>query len=185
MYFAAQRTAFRYVGEPTCNEPMCEELHLEFGVHSGYMIAIQCARHNPHSRSAMTLFEILAVLVILGMLASVLAIGLSGAMSESQQHICGMQIARVQECVEKYRLNKRKLPPSGNGLGVLSAPDSQPSQSWFIESGQLNDPWGNPLQYLVPGPDGHAFEIVSYGADGAPGGDGENADISSAASTHP
>ena len=128
----------------------------------------------------MTLFEILAVLVIVGMLATVLAIGISGALSESKQHICGMQISRVTECVEKYRLNKRKLPPSGNGLSILSAPDSKPSQSWFIEARHLNDPWGNPLQYLVPGPDGHAFEIVSYGSAAAPGGDGENADISSA-----
>ncbi len=132
------------------------------------------------ARRAMTLFEILAVLVILGMLATVLTMGLSGAMSESKQRVCSIQIDRVKTCVEAYRNAKRSLPPSGTGLSVLAPPNANPNQSWYIESSQLKDPWGNDLQYLVPGPDGHAFEIVSYGADGTPGGTGENADVSSA-----
>lgn len=138
-----------------------------------------------HTVRAMTLFEILAVLVILGMLAAVLTMGLTGAMSESKQHVCQLQINRVKDCVDMYRNSKRQLPPSGNGLSVLTAPTSKPSNAWFIEAAQLKDPWGHDLQYVVPGPDGYPFEIVSYGADGSPGGDGENADISSAKAAQP
>lgn len=132
-------------------------------------------------RSGMTLFEILAVVVILGMLATALTIGLSGAMSESKQRVCQLQIDRVKTCVEAYRNANRKLPAAGSGLSTLTAPNAKPDQSWYLEASQIQDPWGNDLQYLVPGPSGHAFEIISYGADGTPGGDGENADVSSAA----
>ena len=138
-----------------------------------------------HNRSGMTLFEILAVLVILGLLAAVLTMGLSGAMSDSRQHICKLQINKVQESVIMYQNAKRTLPPNGNGLSVLTAPNSDSSKAWYLESNQIKDPWGNDLQFLVPGPDGKAFEIVSYGADGSPGGEGENADISSASSETP
>ena len=54
-----------------------------------------------------------------------------------------------------------------------------PSDYYYLNTGQLLDPWKRPYLYVTPGPDGHPYEVLSYGADGLPGGEGPNGDISS------
>lgn len=125
----------------------------------------------------MTLIEVLAVVVILGLLAATLTVGLSGRIGKARHEIARTQIAQIAGAVETFRLDRRRLPSPSEGLGVLTAPADAP---YFLEAGKLLDPWGKAYLYLVPGPDGQPFEVVTYGADGQPGGDGENADLSSA-----
>jgi general secretion pathway protein G len=62
---------------------------------------------------------------------------------------------------------------------VLTSPDATPSAAYYLKQDQLLDPWNNPFYIVVPGPDGHPYELISYGADGQPGGIDENADLSS------
>ena len=128
-------------------------------------------------RQGMTLVEILAVVVILGLLAVTLTVGITAKMSKAKQEICKTQIAQIIGQIQIYQMEKRNPPPGNAGLSAMSA---DPKASWYLEPAKLVDPWGAPYNYLVPGPDGQAFEVLSYGADGQPGGTGDAADISSA-----
>ena len=132
------------------------------------------------NRTAMTLVEVLAVVVILGMLAATLAVGFSGAIGKGKQDLARTSIGQLIQRLELYRLSAGEWPDPSIGLAALSSGHAAPSDSYYIEPDQLQDPWGNAFFYVVPGPDGRSYEIVSYGADGAPGGEGEDADISSA-----
>ena len=125
----------------------------------------------------MTLVEVLAVVVILGMLATALAVGLSGRFGRATHEIAKTSIAFLSGQVETFKLETQRLPTSSEGLQVLT---DKATASYYTDAGKLIDPWGNNYMYMVPGPDGRPFEIISYGADGQPGGDGENADLSSA-----
>ena len=129
----------------------------------------------------MTLIEILAVVVILGLLAVTLTVGIAGKMGKAKSEIARTQIGQIVAQVQAYQLDKRSLPTAGQGLSVLTSPASQPSTSYYLEPAKLIDPWGNPYLYVIPGPAGNAFEIVSYGSDGQPGGKGDAIDISSIA----
>lgn len=130
-----------------------------------------------HRSAGMTLIEVLAVVVILGLLAATLTVGLSGRIGKARHEIARTQIAQIAGAVETFRLDRRRLPSPSEGLGALTTPADAP---YFLEAGKLLDPWGKAYLYLVPGPDGQPFEVVTYGADGQPGGDGENSDLSSA-----
>jgi general secretion pathway protein G len=132
-----------------------------------------------HTRFAMTLVEILAVVVILGLLAVTLTVGLAGKMGKAKHEIAKTQIGQLVGQLQTYQLEKRSLPKAGDGLAVLTTPAASPTAAYFVDTAKLTDPWGNPYQLLIPGPEGHPFEIISYGADGQPGGTDENADVSS------
>lgn len=134
-------------------------------------------RSSTAASRAMTLIEVLAVVVILGLLAATLTVGISGRMGKARHEIARTQIAQITAAIEGFRLDRRRLPTSGEGLTILS---SEPQSAFFLEAAKLIDPWGNPYLYLVPGPEGHPFEVVTYGSDGQPGGEGDRADISSA-----
>jgi general secretion pathway protein G len=131
------------------------------------------------TRRGMTLVEVLAVVVILGLLAGTLAISLSGAVGKGKREIAKSGISKVQQAVEAYRIEHGAWPADDVGLAALGDGHADPTASYFLGSDQLRDPWGNPYFLLVPGPDRHPYEIVSYGADGQPGGEGENQDLSS------
>jgi general secretion pathway protein G len=133
---------------------------------------------NPSQhRVAMTLIEVLAVVVILSLLAVTLTVGLSGKLSKAKREICKTQIAEVVSQIQAYQLLKHAVPTVSQGLQALG---SDPGSAYYLSPEKAKDPWGNTLRYLVPGPSGTPFEVVSLGADGQPGGQGEAADISSA-----
>ena len=127
---------------------------------------------------AMTLIEVLAVVVILGMLAVTLTVGLGGKIGRAKHEIARTQISQIISQLQAFQLEKHALPSAADGLRILTA---DPRSSYYLEAEKLSDPWGNLYQYLVPGPGGQPFEVLSLGADNRPGGTGEDADISSAA----
>jgi general secretion pathway protein G len=133
---------------------------------------------KPLRRSGMTLVEVLAVVVILGLLAGTLAVGFSGAFGESRTELARTGVTIIKERVEMYDVSTGSLPSPSEGLSVLTGPDAI-GKSFELTQDQLTDPWGRTYLYISPASDGSAFEIVSYGADGQPGGTGENQDISS------
>ncbi|MDA3961796.1 MAG: type II secretion system major pseudopilin GspG [Planctomycetota bacterium] len=128
--------------------------------------------------NGMTLIEVLAVVVILGLLAATLTVGLSGKFGKARHEIARTQIGQLVGAVELFQMEQKRLPSSSEGLQALSA---AADASYYLEASKLQDPWGKPYLYVVPGPAGVPFEIITYGADGQPGGESENADISSAA----
>lgn len=127
-------------------------------------------------RHGLTLVEILAVVVILGLLAATLTVGILGKLGRARSEIAKTQIAYIVSQIQTFELERRSLPAMSEGLKALAA-DSK--AAWYLSEKRLVDPWGRPYQYLVPGPAGHPYEVISLGADGLPGGEGEDADVTS------
>ncbi len=136
-------------------------------------------RISRHNRRGMTLLEILAVVVILGLLASTLVVSFSGSFSKAKQELARTGIGQIQERLEIYRLEKDAWPSNELGLRALSDGYASRSSSFYIDADKLIDPWGRPYYFVVPGPGDHFYEVLSYGADGVVGGEGKDADISS------
>ncbi len=121
------------------------------------------------SEEGFTLVELMVVIVIIGLLATVVLINVIPALTKSSVTKTKADIATLEQGLEMYRLNNLHYPAGDQGLNALVA-------EGYIKR-LPNDPWGNPYHYTVPGGDGRAFDVFSYGADGRQGGEGENADI--------
>lgn len=140
-------------------------------------------RHS--ARRGMTLVEILAVVVILGLIAGTLVIGFSGSFGKAKHELAKSGIGIIVSKLELYKIEHDRWPGNDIGLAALSDGHATGSASYYLSRDQLLDPWGNPYILITPGPNGLPYEVVSYGADGQPGTPGsapgsENADISSA-----
>lgn len=133
---------------------------------------------DPHHKG-MTLVEVLAVVVILGLIAGAFAVGVTGAFGKGKHELAKAGAGQIASKIELYRMEHDAWPDMSQGLAVLSDGYATPSDAYYVSEDKLLDPWGNQFALLVPGPNGHPFEIVSYGADAQPGGSGEDADISS------
>lgn len=131
-------------------------------------------------RSAMTLVEVLAVVVILALIASTLAVGFSGAFGKGKQELARTGIGQVMAKLELYRMEFDAFPSIEEGLAAITDGLAPPAAAYYMPGDRLLDPWGRRFLYLSPGPEGHPFEVITLGADGRPGGEGESADISSA-----
>ena len=137
---------------------------------------------RPRRRAAgFTLIEIMVVVVILGILAAVVVPRMMDAPGKARIARAKQDIASIQSALNLYKLDNFNYPSTQQGLAALVAPPQgdPPARNWkpggYIEH-LPKDPWGNPYQYLNPGAHGEV-DIFTLGADNAPGGDGENADI--------
>jgi general secretion pathway protein G len=126
-----------------------------------------------------TLVELMVVVVIIGLLATVVMINVLPSQDRAMATKARADIATLEQAMEMYRLDNLSYPP-GNDLKALVAPPTGSQGGRFRPGGYVKslptDPWGRPYQLAVPGRSG-AFDVYSLGADGAPGGEGENADI--------
>jgi general secretion pathway protein G len=125
-----------------------------------------------------TLIELLVVLAILTLLAGLVGPRVLGQLGGAKSKTAGVQIADLEKSLELFKLDVGRFPTSEEGLAGLSAKPAN-ATGWngpYIKGNVPNDPWGKPYKYTSPVANGGA-EIVSLGADGAPGGEGENADI--------
>jgi len=122
-----------------------------------------------------TLTEVLVVIAILALLASVLAVNYTGILGGAKRKIASQEISRIKELVEQYKFITGSYPTSQDGLKVLTK-EMPNHQEALVNNEKILDPWGNEYIYVYPGNHGR-FDIISYGADGVEGGDGENADV--------
>ena len=120
-----------------------------------------------------TLLEIMVVLVIIGMLAALIAPRLIDRAEEAKVKTTHVQMANIGEALKLYRLQHGKYPTSDEGLKALVTPDQDGKR--YMDA-VPKDAWGNAFAYLSPGVHGD-FDLMSYGADGKPGGTGYDADI--------
>ncbi len=130
-----------------------------------------------------TLIEIMVVVVIMGILASLVVPKLIARTGESKVAAARVDISTVMQALKLYKLDNQRYPTTEQGLQALIVkPTSGPAANGWKEGGYLEkmpkDPWGNPYQYLSPGIKGEV-DVLSLGADGQPGGTGDDADIGS------
>lgn len=137
------------------------------------------ANHR-RARRAMTLVEVLAVVIILSLIAGTLLVGFSSTFGRAKTELAKTGIGIVVGKVELYRIEKGAFPTNDVGLKALTDGLATPASSYFLAKDKLLDPWGREFLYVSPGPNQFPFEVITYGADGQPGGTGEDADVSSA-----
>ena len=119
-----------------------------------------------------TLVELMVVLVIIGLLATVVMINVLPSQDRAMATKARADIATLSQAMEMYRLETSRYPTT---LAALDQP--RPGGGGSFVRSLPEDPWGRPYQMAVPGEGGAPFDIFSLGADGAAGGEGENADI--------
>ena len=129
-----------------------------------------------------TLIELMVVIVILGLLATVVTLNVMPSQDRAMVEKARADIAVLEHSLETYRLDNLAYPSSGQGLAALQrAPQDLSQPQRYRPGGYVRrlpaDPWGNPYQYRQPGNDGRSFDVWSQGADGADGGSDDNADI--------
>jgi general secretion pathway protein G len=132
-------------------------------------------------RRGLTLVELLAVLVVVSLLAGALTTGFVGLFEHGKHELAKTGVSLAASRVQAYRVATGRWPDPSQGLAALSDGSAVPADPYYLNADQLIDPWGAAYVLEVPGPNGHPFQVVSYGADGVPGGERENADISSIA----
>ena len=130
-----------------------------------------------------TLIEIMVVVAILGILAALVVPKIMGRPDEARIVAAKQDIAAIKQALNLYRLDNMRYPTTEQGLQALvERPTSGPIPANWKSGGYLErlpkDPWGAPYQYLSPGVRGET-DIFSLGADGATGGEGNDADIGS------
>lgn len=131
--------------------------------------------HSSSTSRGFTLMELLVVITIIGLLVAVVARNFGGAITTSKQQTCRAQISNLKSAVDNYKLYNNKLPES---LDLLIQPDPKNGNEPYLDSDSVPlDPWDNEYQLIKE--TATKYEIVSYGADAAPGGEGEEEDISS------
>jgi|GraSoiStandDraft_34_1057297.scaffolds.fasta_scaffold547981_2 general secretion pathway protein G len=134
-----------------------------------------------HHEHGFTLVELLVVLAILGLLVAIAAPQVMRQLGGAKSETAGIQIEKLGGVLDLYRLEVGAYPTSSEGLNALvDRPVSVPTWNgpYLKNSASLIDPWGRPYQYRSPGDHG-TYDLWTLGADGKPGGDGENRDVSS------
>lgn len=139
-----------------------------------------------HGCEGFTLLEILVVVMIITILATIVSVNVLNKPGEARISAARMQVKQLQTAVQLYKTEQGRLPTQQQGLESLVArptldpiPPNYPADGYLESRSLPRDPWNNDYIYLVPGRQGEGFEIISYGGDGEPGGEGEDADISS------
>lgn len=132
---------------------------------------------------AFTLIEVMVVVAILAVLAALIVPKVMSRPDEARVVAARQDIAALLQGLKLYRLDNLRFPSTEQGLAALIArPTLAPVPPNWKAGGYLErlprDPWGNPYQYLNPGLRGE-IDVLSFGADGAPGGEGFDADVGS------
>lgn len=141
--------------------------------------------HNDRKQTGFTLIEIMAVVVIIGMLTGVVGFQIFQQVDKGRVTTARTQISTLEGVLELYRMDNGTFPTTEQGLDALAhPPTSDPVPRNYPAGGYLKrgrvplDPWSNPYHYEAPGQhNSHGFDLWSLGSDGNPGGEGVDGDI--------
>ena len=120
-----------------------------------------------YHQGGFTLIELLVVMVIIGLLAALVVPKLFGHVDKAMQQDAQAQIELLGQALDLYRLEKHKYPSTDEGLKAIAS---------YLKKEVPKDPWGTPYTYISPGEHGD-YDLISYGADNAEGGEENNKDI--------
>jgi general secretion pathway protein G len=134
----------------------------------------------PHE-AGFTLVELMVVIVIIGLLATVVMINVLPSQDRAMIEKARADIATLEQAVDTYRLEMLSFPRTSDGLQALvTQPARLDRPERYRTGGYIRrlplDPWGNPYHYVYPGRHA-AYDVYSLGADGREGGEGNDADI--------
>ena len=143
-------------------------------------------KHNNSKNSqspGFTLMEILVVMVIIGILAALIAPRLMNKLDDAKVTDAAIQIKNLETALKLFKMDNGFYPSTEQGLTALISPpvigqipDNFKPGGYLDKRSLSPDPWGNEFVYISPGMQGD-YDIISYGADGEPGGEKYNADI--------
>ncbi len=129
----------------------------------------------------MTLIEMLVVVVIIGLFVGLVSVNMFKKADDAKRTAAKAQIANFMQTLGLYKLDVGTYPSTDQGLkALLVKPEN--GGNWngpYLTKDIPLDPWGNPYQYKFPGDHGDEPDVISFGADGQPGGEGNAADIDS------
>lgn len=138
------------------------------------------------NQKGFTLIEIMVVVIILGLLAGLVLPRIMGQEETAKIEAAKVQIRSLEGALDAFKLDNGFYPATDQGLDALiRKPEAGRIPNKWREGGYLKparipkDPWGKDFVYVSPGNEGRDYEILSYGPDNEPGGDGSNADIES------
>jgi general secretion pathway protein G len=142
-------------------------------------------RRNPSaaraSEQGFTLIELLVVLVILGLLIGLVGPAMIRQLGSAKHRVAEQSVERLAGILDLYRLDVGSYPTTEQGLAALNAAPAGVagwSGPYLKDSAGIKDPWGREYAYRSPSQRaGHALDVISLGADGKAGGEGEDADI--------
>lgn len=132
--------------------------------------------------TGMTLLELLVVIVILGLLATLGSLQLSGYLGRAKSDTARLQIKELTTALDIFRMDLGRVPTPEEGLAILVTPPADPAGwrgPYLKGKALLSDPWGRPYVYQLT-KTGPGYEVRSLGSDGEAGGTGDKADVSSA-----
>ena len=140
---------------------------------------------KPRGRAGFTLIEIMAVVLIIGMLGALIGTFVAERIDQARVTSTRLQINQLEAALDFYRMDNGRYPTSDQGLeSLVSKPSIAPEPRYYRPEGYLqggrlpSDPWGEAYQYVAPGTHNpHAFDLWSLGADSKPGGEGTDADV--------
>ena len=128
------------------------------------------------SEAGFSLIELMVVIAIIAMLAAVVGFNVLGSLEDAEVTAAKAEITSFKSALINYRVVFKRFPTNEEGLGALMENEKNRK---FLEGSKIpTDPWNNPYVYKIEG--SRDYTITSYGADGVPGGEGHDADISSA-----
>jgi general secretion pathway protein G len=140
-----------------------------------------CSNLKRRVQAGFTLIELMVVLVIIGVLAALIVPNVLDRADDARATAARTDVNNLMQALKLYRLDNQRYPGGDQGLQALVAKPTvgaiPPNWKPYLEK-LPNDPWGRPYQYLNPGVKGE-IDVMSFGADGQPGGEGKNADVGS------
>lgn len=164
-----------YIGKPSLAWN-CPIIFLYFS-HPMHSISPNFSSKNRRAKG-FTLIELLVVLVILTLLAGLVGPRVMNLLGGAKSKTAALQISDLEKSLDIFKLDVGRFPTTEEGLSALAAKPAT-ANGWngpYIKGGVPADPWGKPYGFTSPAAGG-GVDILTLGADGAAGGDGENADI--------
>ena len=139
------------------------------------------SQHTHRRTRGFTLIELLVVLVIIGVLGALIVPNLFSGLDDARSTAARTDINTLMQGLKRYKLDNQRFPSAEQGLDALvrkpTVGNVPPNWKPYLDK-LPNDPWSQPYQYLNPGLKGEV-DVLSFGADGQPGGEGKNADVGS------